>query len=273
MRTNGFADRACLNGNSDGSSNIGHIGDVRDPAGKTFGMRTLFAFALLGIGGIAHAQISAGWVQHRNDKYGFSLEYPGDIFKLERTTETGDGHAFVSEDGKARLLVGALENTSRFTTAAYQNHVAQQAYGTFKVTDRPISKSWFSLSGESNEEIFYEKVIFSCAGRMISSFAMIYSIERRDEFDPLVERIEESFRAGASCERFNSPRIKRERRSPDAGRPREQLAAGSRSRAHSSLQQPDRGSWVIRGRGRPGYVILQRTSPPYERKVVPGQAF
>ena len=230
------------------------------------------ALALLGLAGIAQAQINTGWVEHRNDKYGFSLEYPGDIFKLERTTETGDGHAFVSEDGKARLLVGALENTSGFTSASYQNHIAQQSYGKFKVSYRPIGKTWFALSGEGNDQIFYEKVIFSCSGQMITSFAMIYALERRDEFDPLVERIEESFRAGASCERSNAPRIKRERRSPDAGRPRERLAARSRSRAQSSLP-PDRGSWVIRGRGGPGYVILQRTSPPYERKVVPGQAF
>jgi hypothetical protein len=228
---------------------------------------------LLGFGGIAHAQISAGWVQHRNDKYGFSLEYPGDIFKLERTTETGDGHAFVSEDGKARLLVGALENTSGLTTAQYQDHIAQQSYGKFKVADRPKGKSWFALSGENNEKIFYEKVIFSCSGRMITSFAMIYSIERRDEFNPLVERIEESFRAGASCERFNSAKIKRERRNPDARRTRKELSAPNRSQVQSYLQRPDRGSWVIRERGGPGYVILQRTSPPYERKVVPGQAF
>jgi hypothetical protein len=101
---------------------------------------------------------------------------------------------------------------------------------------------------------------------------MVYSRERRQEFDPLVEGIEESFRAGASCEGAKSQRIKTERRSPDAGRPCERLAARSRSRIQSSLE-PDRGSWVIRGRGGPGYVILQRTSPPYDRKVVPGQAF
>jgi hypothetical protein len=232
---------------------------------------TSLALALLGLAGIAHAQVSTGWVEHRNDKYGFSLEYPGDIFKLERTTETGDGHAFVSDDGKARLLVGALQNTSGFTTASYQKHVAQQSYGTFNVTYRPIGKSWFALSGEGFEKIFYEKVIFTCSGRMITSFAVIYSRERREEFDPLVERIEESFRAGASCDRANSSRIKRAR-SPDAGRTRERVAARTRSPAQSSLQ-PDRGSWVIRGRGGPGYVILQRTSPPYDRKVVRGKAF
>lgn len=229
------------------------------------------ALALLGVAGIAQAQINIGWVEHRNDKYGFSLEYPGDIFKLERTTEAGDGHAFVSKDGKSRLFVGALENTSGFTTASYQNHIAQQSYGKFNVIYRPIGKSWFALSGEDNEKIFYEKVIFTCSGRMITSFAMIYSRERRDEVDPLVERIEESFRAGAACDRANSSRTKRAR-SPDARRARERLSARTRAPAQSP-SQPDRGSWVIRGRGGPGYVILQRTSPPYERKVVQGQAF
>ena len=144
--------------------------------------------------------------------------------------------------------MGALENTSGFTTASYQNHIAQQSYGTFNVTYRPIGKSWFALSGECNEKIFYEKVIFTCSGRMITGFAMIYSREGREEFDPLVERIEESFRAGASCDRASS--IKR-RRSPDAGRTRERVAARTRPPAQFSLQ-PDRGSWVIRGRGGPG---------------------
>jgi hypothetical protein len=126
-------------------------------------MRTLFASVLLPPRRNS-ARANKHWLGAASQrKYGLSLEYPGDIFKLERTAEAGDGHAFVSEDGKARLLVGALENTSGFTTAAYQDHIAQQSYGSFKVTDRPIGKSWFALSGENNEEIFYEKVIFSCS--------------------------------------------------------------------------------------------------------------
>ena len=65
------------------------------------------ALGLVGLGGLAQAEPAGDWVEHRNDKYGFSLKYPGKMFQLERTTEAGDGHAFVSADGKARLLVGA----------------------------------------------------------------------------------------------------------------------------------------------------------------------
>jgi hypothetical protein len=232
------------------------------------------ALGLFGLAGIAQAQPASGWLDHRNEKYGFSLKYPGDIFKLERTTEAGDGHSFVSMDGKARLLVGVLENTSSFTPATYQDHVAQQSYGRFKVTYRPLGKSWFALSGQGNDQIFYEKVIFSCSGRLINSFAMIYPVDRRDVFDPLVERIEDSFRTNAACERASSPVAKGKHSSSkmDPKQSRERVVSRKRARDQTE-PQPDRGNWVMRGGAGPGYVILQRTNPPYERKIVPGEAF
>lgn len=225
------------------------------------------ALGLVGLGGLAQAQPASDWVEHRNDKYGFSLKYPSEMFKLEKTTEAGDGHAFVSADGKARLLVGALVNTSSFTPAGYQDHLALQSYGKSKVTYRPLGKTWFALSGEGNGEIFYEKVIFSCSGRLINSFAMIYPIERRDVFDPLVERIEDSFHARAACERALSSAP-----AADLGSKQSQERVRNRKQVESRAQ-PDRGNWIVRGRAGPGYVILQQTSPPYERKVVPGQAY
>ena len=241
-------------------------------------MRTPLAIPLMLAAGLiclanpSYAQPS-DWSEHRNEKYGLRLKYPGEVFKLERTSEAGDGHVFVTQDGHARLLVGALANESGFTPVAYQDHVARQSYGKFKVTYRPLGKSWFVLSGEGDGKIFYEKVIFSCSGRLINSFAMIYPIERRDVFDPLVEQIEDSFHAGATCERTRSPAAKRENPPTDLGakRSRQQF---SRSRKQvESGPQTDRGNWIVRGRAGPGHVILQQTSPPYERKVVPGQAF
>jgi hypothetical protein len=230
------------------------------------------AAGLLCLANPAYAQPS-GWSEHRNEKYGFSLKYPGEVFKLERTSEAGDGHVFVTQDGHARLLVGALVNGSGFTPVGYQDHVARQSYSKFKVTYRPVGRSWFVLSGEGDGKIFYEKVIFSCSGRLINSFAMIYPKERRDVFDPLVEQIEDSFHAGATCERALSPAVKRESPATDLGGKRSRQR-GSRSHKHVESQpQLDRGNWIVRGRAGPGHVILQQTSPPYGRKVVPGQAF
>ena len=230
-----------------------------------------FAVGLVSLIGQAHAQESE-WLEHRNAKYGFHLMYPGKIFKLERESEAGDGQVFVSEDADARLLVGALVNESGFTLGAYQDHVARESYGKYKVTYRPLGKSWFALSGEGDGKIFYEKVIFSCSGRLISSFAMIYPKERRDVFDPVVERIENSFHAGATCERAGSA-VKGKSHASDAG-PKQ--SRGPRSRFSNQVDsglQANRGHWVVRGRAGPGHVILQQTSPPYARKVVPGQAY
>ena len=51
------------------------------------------------------------WVSYRNPQYGLTLRYPSHVFNLERATQNGDGHLFVSQDRKARLLVG--ENSPR----------------------------------------------------------------------------------------------------------------------------------------------------------------
>ena len=238
-------------------------------------MKKLFGISLavgLFYGACSAGAQTGGWSEHRNDKFGYRLEYPSELFKLERTAEAGDGHVFVSVSGDARLLVGALLNSSGMTPAAYQDYVARESYGKFKVTYRPLGRSWFVLSGEGDGKIFYEKVIFSCSGKLVNSFAIIYPIERRDVFDPLIERMENSFHAGAACEHASSPTVKREAtsdRSPK--RSRQQVARDGKQIEVTS--QPERGQWIVRGRAKAGHVILQHTSPPYERKVVRGQAY
>lgn len=240
--------------------------------------RTLLILIALGsssLTGIAQAQPAGDWVEHRNEKYGFRLEYPADVFKLERTTQAGDGHGFVSADGKARLLVGALQNDEGSTPAAYQDYIARNSYGSFKVTYRPLGETWFVLSGEGDGKIFYEKVIFSCSGKLINSFAMVYPIDSRSVFDPLLERMEDSFRAGLSCEHAGPPARSGKQRRTDASpkSSKKRIASPRRPRVKSRPEQADRSRWVLRGSGGPGYVILQRTSPPYETKIVRGQAF
>jgi hypothetical protein len=148
----------------------------------------------------SQAQPSA-WSEYRNEKYGVSLNYPYHLFIVERTAEAGDGQVFVTREGDARLLVGALPNEAGFSPAAYQRHVARQSYGKYAITYQPKGRTWFVLSGEGDGKVFYEKVMFSCAGRLISSFAMIYPSVKRAVFNPIVEHMEDTFRAGEACDR------------------------------------------------------------------------
>jgi hypothetical protein len=205
---------------------------------------------------LAPAQAQPGdrdWVAYRNERYGVFLRYPADVLQPERTSEAGDGQVFVSRDGNARLLVGALPNSDRQSPAAYQEQIARESYPDYHVTYRRVSGSWFALSGEGNGKTFYEKVIFSCNGRLINSFAMIYPTAQSGLFDRVVEGIEKSFRAGtATC--------------PDVG-----VAP-----IPSPLQPAVRGPYaaladsIARSRGKDVVVVLRRRGPPHDTLRVRG---
>jgi hypothetical protein len=198
---------------------------------------------------------SQEWATYRNERYGFFLRYPTNVLQPERTSYAGDGQVFVSRDGNARLLVGALPNHDRQSPAAYQQQIARDSYADYQVTYRKVSSSWFALSGEGNGKTFYEKVIFSCNGRLINSFALIYPSAQSGLFDRIVEGIEKSFRPGtATC--------------PDVG------AAPSAP----PPPQAERGPYsaladsIARSRGKDVIVVLRRRGPPYDIIRVRGYA-
>jgi len=142
------------------------------------------------------------WVPYVNERFGFSLRYPADVFERERRSEAGDGEVFVGVRDHSQLLVGAFENRDGHTVESYMGFIRRQSYPGYTVSYAPRGRTWFVLSGEDNERIFYEKVMFSCQGRIINSFALIYPIESKRQFDPIVEGIEKTFRPGQDCERY-----------------------------------------------------------------------
>ena len=91
-----------------------------------------------------------------------------------RSLQAGDGEVLAGLGGRGRLLVGALENIEGHTVGSYMNLIRQQSYADYGVDYAPRGATWFVLSGENERDVFYEKVIFSCSGRIINSFALIY---------------------------------------------------------------------------------------------------
>ena len=81
---------------------------------------------LCALGGeVAAAQAQArAWTTYRNERFGFSLSYPTDTFKEDRTSQGGDGVLFVAPAGGAKLLVGVLQNTRGYTPKSYQEYIA-----------------------------------------------------------------------------------------------------------------------------------------------------
>jgi len=67
------------------------------------------------------------------------------------------------------------------------------------LTYRPRGRSWFVLSGYRGDQIYYEKVMFSCGGRVVNILAVAYPVASRRIFDPVVERMEDRFRPSRQC--------------------------------------------------------------------------
>jgi hypothetical protein len=147
----------------------------------------------------------SGWVPYVNERFGFSFRYPTGVFKPERRTEAGDGEVFANVRGQGSLLVGALENVDGHTVASYMNYIRRESYSGYHIDYAPRGQTWFVLSGENDQNVFYEKVMFSCGGRIISSFALLYPIASKAMFDPVVEGIEKTFMPAQNCGRYATP--------------------------------------------------------------------
>ena len=157
--------------------------------------RAVLIFVLL-LGSAAARGGSGGWTTYVNERFGFSLRYPADVFVSDRQSTAGDGEVFSALQGDGRLLVGALENNNGYTVAEYMDLLRRQSYARFTVTYARRGASWFVISGDDGRDVFYEKVMFSCGGRLINSFSLLYPTEGKLRFDPIVERIENTFRPG-----------------------------------------------------------------------------
>ena len=146
----------------------------------------------------AAAQEPGGTATYRNERHGFSLSYPAGAFAPQPPPASEEGRVFVSRDGNARLLAGALPNAEGVSLRDYRALVLQQSYPGADIDYAPVGASWFVLSGTRDGVMFYERVTFTCGGRLINSWAMLYPAAERRLYDRIVEQVARSYRAG-SC--------------------------------------------------------------------------
>ena len=132
-----------------------------------------------------------GWETYVNDRFGTSLVYPAEIFTPEPPPENGDGRRFVSPD--ATLEIYAWDNTDGETAASLRRRLLGSD-GYTDVTYSPAGAGWLVISGYRGENIFYEKYFFS--GDEVHGFGIEFPREAKPRYAPIIERIENSFRAG-----------------------------------------------------------------------------
>lgn len=160
--------------------------------------RLLFLAVLLKVSAVAAA--AQDFATYRNERHGFSLSYPAGAFRELAPPASEQGRVFVSRDGNARLLAGALPNADGMNLRDYRSLVLKESYPGAQIDYAPMRDNWFVLSGIRDGVMFYERVTFTCGGRLINSWAMLYPASDRQLYDRIVEHVARTYRAGeASC--------------------------------------------------------------------------
>lgn len=144
----------------------------------------------------AHAQdqfapAGDGWEFYVNDRFGTTLVFPAELFTPEAAPEKGDGRRFTSPD--ATLEIYAWDNADGETAASLERRLVGSE-GYQDVTYSPSGPTWLVLSGYRGDNIFYEKYFFR--GDAVHGFGIEFPRAAKPRYAPIIERIEDSFRAG-----------------------------------------------------------------------------
>jgi len=159
------------------------------------------ALSLLLFGGVAAAGPAklSQWTTIESERYGFALAYPGSLFVTRDGRAADDGQVLESRDGGARLLVAAFENEGAASLAEYRAQLLAENYAGAMIDYAPVRKRWFVISGTRGSMHFYERVSFTCAGRLINSWALLYPAAERELYDRVVEAIAKSYSPGSGA--------------------------------------------------------------------------
>ena len=159
------------------------------------------ASAVLCVGSAANAGPKLDdWATLKNDRHGFTIAYPIDVFEQKTEPTTDEGRVLQSKDGKAKLLIGAFENAENSSLDDYRQFLLDSQWAGAAIDYSPVRKKWFVLSGIKDDQIFYERVSFTCGGKLINSWAMVYPTAERKVYDRVLEAIAKTYLAGAGKE-------------------------------------------------------------------------
>lgn len=147
------------------------------------------------------AQDFPRWEHYVDPELGFEIDLPLGWFEPVIDPERPSVLQLVERNGGAALLeVYGGENVETLSAAEFADFLSE-ADRIAEVTYRTGGRTWFVLSGyyrregfEAQRLIFYAKFMFSADLSHFAAFEISYPREDKWRFDPVVERIEDSFR-------------------------------------------------------------------------------
>jgi hypothetical protein len=135
-----------------------------------------------------------GWVTYRDPRLDFVFSYPAAILSVETPGAGERERIFQSRDGKVRLRAYSGANGENRSLAAYRSARLEQGYAGARLDYAPVRRNWFVLSGTRNDEMFYERITFTCNGKAVHGWTVVYPLAERSVYDRVVEEIHRSYK-------------------------------------------------------------------------------
>ncbi|NJM34666.1 MAG: hypothetical protein HC850_08110 [Rhodomicrobium sp.] len=136
------------------------------------------------------------WINYEDPRFGYTLFYPSAMFEPGPPPENGSGQTFATADGKAKIVVFGAFNAENYSPAEYRRVLLEEFGGYDRMDYSPTGKTWFVLSGFRGDNIYYQKVMFTCSNKVISVLSMTFPTAEKPFYEPLVETVEDNFKTG-----------------------------------------------------------------------------
>lgn len=148
--------------------------------------------------GPAKRRRASNWTTYQDARFGFALKFPTDLFVVDKEPTNDNVRTFHSQDGQALLRIFAAQNSAGMSLAEYRRSVIEDRYAGVVFGRTPQRRFWFVLSGTREEMLLYERVTFSCDGRSVHGWQMIYPLSERTFYDRIADEIHRNYSHGDS---------------------------------------------------------------------------
>lgn len=135
-------------------------------------------------------------VTYFNQRFGFMLSVPADVFVPAAARNPEQGGLWISKDGQARLIAVATLNETNETLSTYRRFVLEETYQGASIEYAPVRETWFVLSGTKDGRAFYQRINFVCGGRYIYGWQIDYPVAEKRLYDPVIEHVHRTYRPG-----------------------------------------------------------------------------
>lgn len=126
-----------------------------------------------------------------NRSRGYKIDYPA-FLTMGPASENADGRSFYTSGRMVELNVWS-SYTNESINSLFNDDLNESNY---TITYKSYKSSWYVISGvnRANGKIFYKKVYYSNTEGEVRTMILEYPAARKSLIDPLISRIQQSFK-------------------------------------------------------------------------------